>query len=149
MKHHRLWLVIADGSRARIFSRAATDESLEEIEALDSAAARMPSREIVSDSPGRSFDSAGEGRHATAKPTDPHDQEKMVFLDDLAGRINAAVAKNKVDELVLIAAPSALGRLRDKLDKQATQRLTASSSKDLTGRPLPEVEAQLKELVGS
>ena len=147
MKHHRLWLVVADGSRARIFSRPAANKPLEEIETLDSATARLPSREIVSDGPGRSFDSGGKGRHATAEPTDPQEREKMVFLDNLAGRINAA-AKNKVDELVLFAAPHALGRLRDKLDKQAAQRVIADAPKDLTGHPVAELEAQLKELVG-
>ncbi len=149
MKHHRLWLVVADGSRAGIFCRPAANQPLEEIETLSSTAARMPSREIASDGPGRSFDSGGKGRHATAEPTDPQEHEKLAFVDNLAGRINTAVAKNEVDNLVLIAAPHALGRLRDKLDKQAIRRVVADAPKDLTGCPLDELEAHLKEMLGS
>ena len=148
MKDHRLWLVVADGSRARILSRQAANQPLGEIEMLDSAKARLPSREIASDGPGRSFDSGGKGRHATNAPADPHQQEKIAFLDDLAARINAAVAKDEVGELVLVAAPHALGRLREKLDKQATQRIAAYASKDLTEHSLAELDAQLREMVG-
>jgi protein required for attachment to host cells len=147
MKPRHIWLVVADGSRARILSRKARHEPLEEIETLDSAAARLPGHEIVSDSPGRVYDSGGQGRHAMAAPTDPQENEKMAFLDDLAGRINAAVARNKFDDLVLFAAPQALGRLRDKLDKQAMQRVVADAPKDLTGRPVNELAKQLEDLL--
>jgi protein required for attachment to host cells len=120
---------------------------LEEIEVLDHAAARLPGREIISDGPGRTFDSGGQGRHAMAQPTDPQEHEKMAFLDELATRINAAVAKNKFDDLVLFAAPQALGRLREKLDKQALQRIVADAPKDLTGRPVTELAKQLEDAI--
>jgi len=149
MKTRRLWLVVADGSRARILSRQSRNEPLEEIETLDHAAARLPGREITSDGPGRAFDSGGQGRHAMEPPTDPHEHEKLAFLDDLAGRLNAAVAKNSVDDLVLFAAPHALGRLREKLDKQATQRVIADAPKDLTGRPVKELAKQLEDLLAA
>ena len=148
MKPRRLWLVVADGSRAQILSRQAADKPLVLIKELDHAAARLPGRDIVTDGPGRTFDSGGQGRHATAAPTDPHEHEKTVFLDDLAGRINKAVATNKFDDLVLFAAPHALGRLRDKLSKQALQHVTADLGKDLAAKPVAELEKRLKELVG-
>jgi|AP12_2_1047962.scaffolds.fasta_scaffold127819_2 protein required for attachment to host cells len=147
MKPRHIWLVVADGSRARILSRKARHAPLEEIETLDNAAARLPGHEIVSDSPGRVYDSGGKGRHAMAAPTDPQENEKMAFLDDLAARLNSATAKNKFDDLVLFAAPQALGRLRDKLDKQAMQRVVADAPKDLTGRPVNELAKQLEDLL--
>jgi protein required for attachment to host cells len=149
MKARRLWLVVADGSRARILSRKARNEPLEEIETVESVAARLRGREIGTDAPGRAYDSSGQGRHAMEQPTDPQEHEKMTFLDDLAGRINAAVAKNSFDDLVLIAAPQALGRLRDKLDKQAAQRVVADAPKDLTGRPLKDLAKQLEDLLAA
>jgi protein required for attachment to host cells len=82
-------------------------------------------------------------------PTDPQENEKMAFLDELAGRINAEVARNSFDDLVLIAAPQALGRLRDKLDKQATQRVVADAPKDLTGHPLKDLAKQLEDLLAA
>ena len=148
MKARRLWLVVADGSRAQILSREAADKPLKLVKELDHAAARLPGREIVTDGPGRTFDSGGQGRHATAAPTDPHEHEKLMFIDDLAGQINKAVAKNKLDDLVLFAAPHALGRLRDKLSKQAQQRVAADLGKDLTAKPVKDLEKRLKELVG-
>lgn len=147
MKARRLWLVVADGSRARILSRHGRNEPLQEIETVESTAARLRSREIGTDSPGRAYDSGGQGRHAMEPPTDPQEHEKTAFLDELAGRINAEVAKNAFDDLVLIAAPHALGRLRDKLDKQAVQRVVADAPKDLTGRPLKDLAKQLEDLL--
>jgi len=149
MKARRLWLVVADGSRARILSRKARNEPLEEIETVESAAARLRGREIGTDAPGRTYDSGGQGRHAMVPPTDPQENEKMAFLDELAGRINAEVARNTFDDLVLVAAPHALGRLRDKLDKQAAQRVVADAPKDLTGRPLKDLAKQLEDLLAA
>ena len=146
MKSKRLWLVVADGSRARILARNGVNGALAEIEQLDHAAARAHVRDLVTDGQGRTFDSGGQGRHAVEPTTDPKDHEKTEFLDHLAERINMAVAKNKLDELVVMAPATALGRLRDKLSKQASQRVAADLGKDLTGHTVRELEARLKEL---
>ncbi len=148
MTSKRLWLVVADGSRARILERPSAYAPLDEIEQLDHAAAREHGHELVSDQQGRTFDSGGQGRHAMAAPTDPKEHEKTEFLDNLAGRLNAAVAKNTIDELVLFAPATALGRLREKLSKQAMQCLAGDLNKDLATHTVPELEARLKEMVG-
>ena len=69
MKRPVTWILIADGSRAKVF-KVAGKGKIEEKDEM--AAAHPPTRDLVSDRPGRTFDSLGDGRHAKEPPTDAH-----------------------------------------------------------------------------
>ena len=142
MNKQTTWILVADGSRARIFRAA--DKGRIELHA-ESAIPHPPSRDINADRPGRTFDSAGLGRHAKEPPTDPHDKAEADFLHTLAQQIDNAHAKKEFDRLVVIAAPRALGTLRTAFPKRVSEAVVTEMAHDLTGFAAPALETYLKD----
>jgi hypothetical protein len=68
---HTLWIAIADGEHAR-FAQPDGDNRLRIVRSLDSASAHLRSRDLGSDRPGRSFESATTAHHAVGEKHDPH-----------------------------------------------------------------------------
>ncbi len=93
--------------------------------------ATLHERDIVSDKPGRSFDSRGSGRHAMAPPTQARDQEKLRFAKRIADYLNAAVNSGDTTHLVILADPRCLGLLRSALSNQARHAVVHEASKNL------------------
>lgn len=135
------WALVADGGRARLFERRLpfgrwqerTEDSLESL--------NPPSRERVSDKPGRVHESATAARHAVEPRTDPHRAAKAEFAARLARRLEDATAS--FGRLLLVAPPSFLGDLRASLGAASRRKLHGTLDKDLTHAPLAEVAAQL------
>lgn len=142
------WLVVADSTRARIFVAVGGWDSLEERADLVHPLSRARDRELTSDSPGRSFDSVGGGRHAMAPRTDPKEHEASVFARELAAEIEAARARNELDGLVIMAAPSFLGLLNSELSDAAHELLIDSVHKNLVKSSLEEIREHLPDHKG-
>lgn len=132
MKPVRSWIVIADGAQARILENTGPGRGLTPLPAESMRTTLHPSREIYTDRPGRTFDSAGQGRHAKEAPTDPHRDEKRRFAADLADHLNAAALNHSYDRLILVAPPKTLGDLRQALSKEAATKISGELPKDLT-----------------
>ena len=45
------------------------------------------------------------------------------------------------DALAIIAPPKTLGELRKKLHKEAAKRVVCEIAKEMTGHPIPDIEA--------
>jgi protein required for attachment to host cells len=93
----------------------------------------LPGREIMSDRPGRTFDSVGAGRHAKEPRTDAREIEKRSFAHELAAMLDDGLKQGKFDRLVLVAPPRELGFLRAELSPAVRKRVSAELNKDLTG----------------
>ena len=50
---------------------------------------------------------------------------------------------NDFEHLCIIAPPKALGVLRKALHKEVERRIVCSINKEMSGRPIPEIEALL------
>ncbi len=107
--------------------------SLQEIEDLLHPAARTHARDLTSDRPGRSFDSAGQGRHAMEPETDAKRHEAEVFARQVAERIERARMEGEFDKLVLIAAPEFLGLLRKSLSPTTSGLVAKAVDKSVAG----------------
>lgn len=141
------WLLVADAERARIFAVAADGATLEREPLHELTAEMAPSREIASDRPGRTFDSAGEGRHAKAPPTDPKRHEKERFARAVVELLESARGRSEFDHLAVVAPPPMLGDLRTLLSPQLRAMVVAETAKDLAMRPAHDLETQLAELL--
>jgi protein required for attachment to host cells len=125
-----LWLVVADGRRARVWAQAQRSEDLEE--RLDLAAQLGPEDAYEpQDRPPRAHDSTGAARHAMDKGRTLHEQEEDNFLRRLCDRINAAAAHRQFEHLAIAAPPRALGRIRALLAPAALAKLRADLAKDI------------------
>ncbi|MGD8810686.1 MAG: host attachment protein [Gammaproteobacteria bacterium] len=142
MKKQKTWIVVADGSKAKVFLDAGGGKI--ELKS-ETAVPHPPSRDIDADRPGRTFDSGGQGRHAMEPPTDPHEKAEADFLNDLAKDLNAAHEKKAFDQLIVIAPPRALGVLRAAYGKQLAKAVAQEVTHDLTGFETPALETYLKD----
>lgn len=144
MKAPTTWLVVADAGGARCFT-VDPNGVIERTPHTTMAADPAPSREIASDRPGRTFDSAGQGRHAKEEPTDPHRYEKRRFAHTLAERLEAAVDRNRVERLVIVAPPQLLGDVRTAMSETLRRAVASEVDKDLAMMPPHELERHLAD----
>jgi protein required for attachment to host cells len=139
------WILIADGAKARVVEQ--DKESRRYRPAFEEAhfGTTAQSKEIASDRPGRSFDSAGEGRHAMEPSTDPQRYAKLSFARDLADRLTQAANRQEFDRLILVAAPRTLGDLRSVLPDSVKAKVVVEIDKDLTNTPDQDLGRHLDE----
>jgi protein required for attachment to host cells len=143
MKKAKLWVVVADGSSARILSRRLEDGRLETVETLSSQAARDRPSEQGSDRPPRGKASAGTHRYAIEDSPDLQEKAKAAFAKAVAARLDAGAAAGEFDALVVAAPPRVLVALKAGLGTTAADALTREVTKDLTELPDHEIEHRL------
>lgn len=141
---HTLWIAIADGEHAR-FAQPDGDNRLRIVRSLDSASAHLRSRDLGSDRPGRSFESATTAHHAVGEKHDPHRLEKDRFAHLVAEQLNEAAAGDEFDELLLVAPPHVMQELREVLDDRAKKLLVGTLEKDLVKTPDHELWPHVRD----
>jgi protein required for attachment to host cells len=139
------WVVVADSAQARLFSVTGPMGPLEELETLAHPEGRMREQDLVSDLPGRTFDSAGEGRHGKEVPVRPKQQEAIRFAEKVAERLETGRKNLEFGSLIIVAAPAFLGLLRDKLTPQLRALVTLEMNKNLVRQDAREIRALLPE----
>jgi protein required for attachment to host cells len=112
MKSSRIWVLVADGARARFLRYEGRKQGAVTIDDQVFSAKVEPSRKIGSDRPGRTFDSKGSGRHAIEPRIDLHEEKERQFLADVVRKLEEAFHGNAFDEVLIIAPPKALGVIR-------------------------------------
>lgn len=145
-KRRITWFVLADGSRARFVTRRAEGPGYEVAAQYESPEAHLPTRDLVSDRPGRVRESANAAHHGVEPQHDAHRERKAAFAREIASRLNAASAEGAFDELLLYAAPRALAELRAALDERTRGKIKAEFAKDLTNIPLAELGSHFGEI---
>jgi len=127
-----IWVLVADKSRARLYSGKSRTSELTLERDWEHAASRMHDQDLTSDLPGRAFDSTGANRHAMEQPLDPKDHEAIVFAQELAGEMERGRTENRYSRLYLIAAPEFLGVLRRQLSGEVQKLIAGEVDKNLT-----------------
>jgi protein required for attachment to host cells len=126
------WLVVADGQRATVYHNSGPGKGLEIIPGMGGHHEVPPSRDIMSDAPGRNRGAGGSGAAPMDGGANPHELEEKRFTESLAGAVNRAALDKQFDRLILAAPPRTLGILRKSLSSHATERVIAELDKDLT-----------------
>lgn len=99
-------------------------------------------RDIKSDAPGLTAQSAGYGRPAYDEP-DYHQLEEDRWAARTATIINERALANAFDGLVVIAPPRTMGVLRKQWHQEVEKRILTEIAKEMVDRPLSEIEALL------
>ncbi len=141
------WVLIADATSAKIYVNRGRGSGLEPLPHGELAGVNAHTRDLVSDRPGRAFDSHGAGRHSMEPPTDPHEHEKARFIERLSDFLAERAERGGFDQLVVVAPPRALGLLRDKLTPAVAKRVVHELHKDLIPIPEHELAGHLAEVV--
>jgi protein required for attachment to host cells len=135
-------VLVADG-RKMLFFRNHGDENQIDLrtEAHDQREDHKD-RELKTDAPGTQSPRVGIGRDTMAE-TDFHQQEEDVWIKDAADELKKRALRNDFDALAIIAPPKALGVLRKELHKEVERRVVLTLNKEMTDRPIPDIEELL------
>jgi protein required for attachment to host cells len=136
------WVVVCDGAKALILENAGDMKfpNLKTIEVFEQK--DLPTRELGTERPGRSYSSVGHGRSAYEQ-TDWHDQAEAEFLGRLVQHLDAAVTAGKAKSLIVVAPPRALGMIRPAYSPALKSVVRAEIDKDFVKLPVHEIEKHL------
>ncbi len=139
---HDALVLVADG-RKMLFFRNQGDEGQIDLrtEAHDERE-DLKDRELKTDAPGTVQQSFGSGR-STYEEADFQQQEEDRWIKDAADELKERALRNDFDALAIVAPPKALGVLRKCLHKEVEKRVVCTVNKEMSGRPVPDIEALL------
>lgn len=147
MHKTKTWILVADGSRARVLLSEGWGSGLTPVEGKSFEVHIPPTRELGTEKPGRGFSSAHGRPFAVETRTDWHRQAKENFLKSLAEVLKEGAEARAYERLVLVAPPQALGDLRAAIAAKVEKMVIAEVNKDLTHLSLKDLEKQLAEVV--
>ena len=75
--------------------------------------------------------------------TDFHQLEEDRWIKEAAEELKERALRNDFDALAIVAPPKALGVLRKNLHKEVEKRVVCTVNKEMSGRPVPDIEALL------
>lgn len=139
------WILIADGTRARVFEHHRSLRSFELVFEDDRPELRDSAGMRDSDRPGRIHESVGQVRHAMQPHTTPDERNREEFSRDLIERMRLGANEHRFSQLLLVAPPAMLGALRSHLDEGLRERVIAELDKDLTRIPAHELPEHLAQ----
>jgi len=139
---HDALVLVADGRKLLFFRNRGDENQIDLRTEAHEARQDRRDREIKSDAPGTTKQSAGYGRSTYEEP-DFHQQEEDRWIDEAADELKVRVLRGDFDALAIIAPPKALGVLRKKLHKEVEKRIVCTVNKEMSGRPIPDIEALL------
>ncbi len=141
----KAWVVVADGGRASIYENIGEigEVHLKLLRAVDQHNAHK--RDQGHD---HTIQAAGGQGHlkAAQEPKDPHAAEKHNFLQFLIDGLLYDVQSGQCNELVLIAAPAALGDLRQHMPAALSAKIVKEINKDYTQMAANELSKALMHL---
>lgn len=136
------YVLITDAHRARCFERQRGSHALLELADFVSPHTQLPDKPHVGDLTGAAGKGHGRTAHAGTQ-FEPHtevpDKERANFARLLADYLNAAVAAQRCQTLILIATSPMLGNLKPLLNAATTQALQRSVVKNFTHYTGPEL----------
>ncbi len=97
-------------------------------------------RELRTDAQGAKGSSYGITTDTTGE-TDFHQQEEDAWAKEAGKELNRRVLAHDFEALAIIAPPKLLGVLRKQLHKEVERRVVCTINKEMSGRPIPEIEA--------
>ncbi len=128
---HGTLVAVADGVKLELFRNDGDETSLK--------LAALPTPDLSA----HGKDSGGRHRSSTAEHA-KHLQEEDSHAAAVAGWLNHQTIGGKIDHLIVIAPPRALGELRRHYHVTLKERLVGELTKELTGQPLATIEHELK-----
>ena len=140
-----MMIVVADSSRARIFTTDSAHSPLNEIKTMAHPEGRMHEQDMVSDMPGKDSGKGGGGDHAYQEKIEPKEQEMIVFAKRIADYLDDERKANKLNQLLLIAAPAFLGELRAHLSNETSEKIVFELDKNIAHHNVEDIRKHLSE----
>lgn len=143
----KIWILVADRARARLFAGNA-DRTLSEVESRLNPDGRAQDRELVTDRASRMPEMSGRPRGAL-EPRSAQDHVAELFARRLCEMLERGRTQNLYERLVLIAPPEFLGILHDAAGEQVIRTIAAEVNKNLSERSAEDIRGYLPDRLWS
>jgi len=140
------YIVVARRSGAVILSSRGPGTSMNLVADIDHPRGRLKAGDLETDRPGRAFDRAAQGRHDYSPEESATDREEHDFALQLADQLDQHRNSGAFEQLVLVAGPKLLGKLRHALSAPTRKLVSAELDKDLVDPTEQELREQLTGL---
>lgn len=142
------WVLVADGAVARVFANDGPGKGLTALAGKEWTA-DLPhgGKDVWSDRPGRSFESADSSRHSMEPTSDPKRMAKERFIAEVVDTIAKSAQQGAFDRLVVVAEPRTLGVMRDHMPDNVRHKVHAELAKDLTKFTADELAGPVGEVI--
>jgi protein required for attachment to host cells len=147
MKPTVTWILLADGAQAKVFEHSGPGTGLTPLRDLLFDEEPLQAREIMADKQGRSFSSVGHGRSAMEYSSDPVQVRETRFVKAVTGVLERRFQESAFNRLIIAAAPTALGDIREALSDKLRAAVVAEMPKDLTNLPTPQLEKHFEAML--
>jgi protein required for attachment to host cells len=148
MKAKTTWILIADGAQAKVFEHRGPGKGLTVVEGMLFEQEPLQAREIMADRPGNSIGSQGSRNSGGVEySSDPVQVRERRFVENVVEELDKYLQKGAFQQLVIAAAPTALGDLRPALSKGLKDVTIAELPKDLTNIPTPKLGSHFADIL--
>lgn len=139
---HNALVLVADGRKMLFFRNHGDENQIDLRTESHDARKDRKERDYHTDAPGTQGQRFGDARPAMDE-TDFHQLEEERWIKDAAEELKDRALRNDFDTLAIVAPPKALGVLRKCLHKAVEKRVICTVNKEMSGRPVPDIEALL------
>jgi len=140
------WILVANGSVARLFSRSGAGDPLVALETIEFPEGRLQAHEMGRDRPGHDrSDNSSSGALLEPHTSLKHKLHER-FARQLAERLDDGLADGEYGGLWVIASSPFLGALRSALSDAVLPKVRLSHDADFTSLDVNSLEARLHTL---
>ena len=140
------WILVANGSLARFFSRTGAGDPLVPLETFDFPEGRLKGIELERDRQGHERSDNSTAAAHFEPHTSPRKKLMHQFARELAERLEKGLVDGEYDTLWLTASSPFLGELRAALHPGVAARIRWTHDADLTGLDVSAIETRLRDL---
>lgn len=144
---HDALVLVADGRKMLFFRNAGDGQQIDLRTEAHEEREDFKDRELKTDAPGTAAAAGASGGADVHRPayseTDFHQQEEDRWIKEAAEELKKRALRNDFEVLAIVAPPKALGVLRKELHKEVEKRVICTINKEMSGRPVPDIEALL------
>lgn len=133
-----IMVVVADSVLARIFTAETSRSPLKEVENLNHEEGRLHERDLTSDLSGK-FAGRDGGGHSYTVATEPKKHELSEFARRIATYIDDERKANHWSSLILVAAPTMLGELRNHLSNDTKNNIVREVAKNFVDQRAEDI----------
>lgn len=144
MKKH--WILVANGSMARIFSRASMGDPLLAVENFDFPAGRLKGNDLERGRQGHGSNDNSSAVVHFEPHTNTHKKVLHQFANQLARRLEEGAVDGEYVTFWLIAPGPLLSETKACLNRGVAYRLQWAHDADFTGLDVGTLESRLREL---
>ncbi|MCF6345585.1 MAG: host attachment protein [Thiomicrorhabdus sp.] len=137
------WILIADSSKARIFTAENSVAELIEIESLTHSESRLLDQALTSDLAGKANVGQSTSGHTYVGEVGPKEQETINFAKQVTQHLCHELNLNKFEHLFVVASPAFLGVLRRACSSQLKKHIAFSLNKNVVTKTPEQIRTYL------